>query len=43
MTTPPEPPVWPTWPFTRLTSAEMAALLRAMEQQKRDDVGDALV
>lgn len=34
---------WPTWPFTRLTPQQMAALVKAMEQKRRDELGEALL
>lgn len=34
---------WPVWPFTKLTEAEMAMLLKAMEAKKIEATEDALV
>jgi hypothetical protein len=34
---------YPTWPFTRLTPQQMAALEKAMQQKRRDALGEALL
>ena len=34
---------YPTWPFTRLTPKQMAELEKAMQQKRREELGEALL
>jgi hypothetical protein len=34
---------WPIWPFTKLSEHDMAQLLRKLEQQRWDEIEEALL